>query len=154
MVLCTFFRNPYGELSKALGMTLIYAFQRFKAVRKKYPTVTHLKACVGMAQRRPFPDDTNPWSYVYDPQEENDIQFRMVYAIIAMGFIGSVCGGNIHVPMFPTWLGALVGAATLAFSTTLQTARVRGSVSTYLCMYRYIQHVWEKVDILVLTLFF
>mmetsp|Transcript_13022 Transcript_13022/g.20255 ORF Transcript_13022/g.20255 Transcript_13022/m.20255 type:complete len:401 (-) Transcript_13022:52-1254(-) len=122
MVFCTLLRNAYGELSKALGLTFIYAFQKTSAIRKRYPTMVHIKSCIGAGPRRSFPPGGgNPWRY--QPEREGDVEFRMLYAIIAMTFIGSICGGNINVPLFPTWLGALGGAAFFALASTFQNAR-------------------------------
>jgi len=122
MVFCTLLRNAYGELSKALGLTLIYAFQKTSAIRKRYPTMVHIKSCLGAGPRRSFPPGGgNPWRY--QPERDGDVEFRMLYAIIAMTFIGSVCGGNINVPLFPTWLGALGGAGIFALACTFQNAR-------------------------------
>jgi hypothetical protein len=117
-VACTFLRNPYGELVKALGLALIYALKRTRRIRHQYPTYGHIKASIGAAQRRPFPPADNPWAY--EP-EEDDIDFRMLYSTAAMGFVGSAIGGNM--PLIPTWLGALGGAGSFAFLTTTRDAR-------------------------------
>jgi hypothetical protein len=118
-VACTFLRNPYGELVKALGLALIYALKRTGRIRHQYPTYGHIKASIGAAQRRPFPPVDNPWAY--EPYEEDDVDFRMLYSTAAMGFVGSAIGGNM--PLIPTWLGALAGAGSFAFLTTTRNAR-------------------------------
>jgi hypothetical protein len=118
-VACTFLRNPYGELVKALGLALIYALKRTGRIRHQYPTYGHIKASIGAAQRRPFPPVDNPWAY--EPYEEDDVDFRMLYSTAAMGFVGSAIGGNM--PLIPTWFGALAGAGSFAFLTTTRNAR-------------------------------
>jgi hypothetical protein len=107
-VACTFLRNPYGELVKALGLALIYALKRTRRIRHQYPTYGHIKASIGAAQRRPFPPVDNPWAY--EPVEEDDVDFRMLYSTAAMGFVGSAIGG-------------LAGAGSFAFLTTTRNAR-------------------------------
>lgn len=118
----TLLRNPYGEFVKALGMTLIFALQRSRRIRRRYPTGPHLKAALGAGPRRPFPPTDNPWAY--RAVEPSDIEFNMLYSVVAMAFIGSACGGNV--PLLPTWLGSLVGAGSFAYLCT--TANARGDL--------------------------
>jgi hypothetical protein len=106
-ILCTFLRNPYGELSRALGMALILALQRTCAIRNKYPAWPHIKACIGAGPR-----------VVSLPEEEED--YNALYAVISMTLVGFACGGSL--PLIPTWMGAMAGGASLAFLTTLPTA--------------------------------
>lgn len=117
-VICTFFRSAYGELVKALGLALIFALQRTSRIRRRYPTFPKIKAAIGAAQRVPFPPAENPWSY---QPEDDELYFSMMYATIAMGFVGSICGGNL--PLVPTWMGALGGAGSFAFLTTTRDSR-------------------------------
>jgi len=118
-VVCTYLRNPYGELVKASGMALILALQRSRNIWRRYPTWKHVKASIGADQRQPFPPADNPWAY--QAVEPDDVDFSMLYTLVAMGFIGSMCGGNL--PLIPTWMGALAGAGLLAFGTTTRDAR-------------------------------
>jgi hypothetical protein len=64
--------------------------------------------------------DDNPWAY--KPLYVDDVEFRMLPSLIAMIFIGTVCGGTL--PILPTWLGALLGAVVFASLTTMRNARV------------------------------
>lgn len=114
-LLTALLRNAYSELVKALGMTLILAVQRSRRLRKHYPSGRYLKAALGAGPRRPFPPADNPWAY------QGDVEFNMLYTVIAMALVGSTCGGSL--PVIPTWMGALGGAAMCAFVTTLPTAR-------------------------------
>lgn len=122
-VTLTTIRGPYGELSRALGLALIYTLQRTSNVRRKYPTLRHVKAALQAGPRRPFPPITygndNPWKY--EPEYVDDPEFRMIQTIVAMSFVGAICGGNL--PIIPTWLGALAGAVFFAYTTTLRSAR-------------------------------
>ncbi|KAL3933445.1 MAG: hypothetical protein SGARI_003709 [Bacillariaceae sp.] len=45
----------------------------------------------------------------------------MMYVLVAMGFVGSMVGGNL--PVIPTWMGSLAGAATFALICTWQSPR-------------------------------
>jgi len=127
-----FLRNDYGELSRALGLALILTIRRTTNVRKRYPTAPHLKALLRAGQRKPFPpldgDDEkeNPWRY--QPVYNDDPDFRMPYALIAMVLVGSIAGGNIHLPLFPAWIGGIGGAALLAF-LTVSTGSSRGDLA-------------------------
>ena len=119
-IVCTLLRNPYGELVRALGMSIILALQRTTSIRRRYPTWRHIKASLGASERRPFPPTSNPWSY--EPRRDFDPEFRMLFTVIAMAFVGSTCGGSV--PLIPTWIGSLVGAGFFGLSTTMQSARV------------------------------
>ena len=119
-VVGTALRNPYGELVRALGLALIYTIQETKTVRQRYP--------VGWQRFRLtlsfFSNSQNrPPSQRRQPFPKRPKEFSRIYALIAMALIGSICGSNI--PLIPSWLGAMIVAIGLAFSTTLPDARVR-----------------------------
>eukprot|EP00956_Cyclotella_meneghiniana_P010661 scaffold14882_cov80-Cyclotella_meneghiniana.AAC.8 len=117
-----FLRNDYGELSRALGLALIMTLQRTKSVRRQYPTMVHLKAMIRQGPRRPFPpveEDGSPWRY--EPVYEDDPEFKMTYALLAMALVGSFCGGNV--PLLPQWIGGIVGAVLFASFTSGSNAR-------------------------------
>jgi hypothetical protein len=111
LTLLTFVRNPYGELARALGLTLIFVWQRTFQIRRRYATWPHIKASLGVTTRTPFPRN--------DDFQSREISF--VYTLIAMGFVGSAAGGNL--PLVPTWMGATGGAGLMVFLTTLRNAR-------------------------------
>lgn len=117
----SFFRTPFGELVRALGLSLILVLQRTSNVRKKYPTWRYVKAAIGSKKRnlRPFPPSRNLW--MYEPRRPGDVNFSMLYSILAMSFIGSLCGGSV--PIIPTWIGSLAGAGIFAFGCTLSSAK-------------------------------
>ena len=117
-------RNDYGEMSRALGLGLIYLLQRTKAVRKQYKTGAHVQSMCRLGPRRPFPplmDDgeENPWRYV--PKSRNDPEFEMAKALLCVVLIGSVFGGNV--PLIPTWMGSAGGAAAFAMFGMGKNAR-------------------------------
>jgi hypothetical protein len=118
-MITTLFRNPYGELVRALGMAFILVLSRTTRIRKTYPSHRYLLPFWGLAPRRPFPPSRNPWRYT--PQRPRDPEFQMLMTLAAMAVVGSAVGGNL--PLIPTWLGALCGAATFCFGTTLPSAR-------------------------------
>lgn len=117
-----FLRNDYGELSRALGLALLMTLQRTKSVRKEYPTMVHLKAMIRQGPRKPFPpvdEGSSPWRY--EPVYEDDPEFKMTYALLAMALVGSFCGGNV--PLLPQWMGGIIGAVLFASFTSGSNAR-------------------------------
>ena len=117
-----FLRNDYGELSRALGLAVLMTLQRTKSVRKEYPTMVHLKAMIRQGPRKPFPpveEGSSPWRY--EPVYEDDPEFKMTYALLAMAFVGSFCGGNV--PLLPQWMGGIIGAVLFASFTSGSNAR-------------------------------
>lgn len=117
----SFFRTPFGELVRALSLSLILVLQRTATVRRLYPTWGYLAASLGRKNKnlRPFPPSPNHWTY--EPKRPGDVDFSMLYSVIAMALVGSFCGGNV--PLLPTWIGSLTGAALFAFGCTLSNAR-------------------------------
>jgi hypothetical protein len=117
-----FLRNDYGELSRALGLAFLLTCQRTSSVRKEYPTLVHLKAMIRQGPRKPFPpvdEGDSPWKY--EPIYEDDPEFKMTYALLAMAMVGSFCGGNV--PLLPAWMGGIVGAVVFASLTSGANAR-------------------------------
>ena len=122
LLVAGFLRNDYGELSRALGLALVLTLQRTGSVRREYPTLPHLKAMVRQGPRRPFPpveEGGSPWRY--EPTYQDDPEFKMTYALLAMSLVGSFCGGNV--PILPAWMGGILGAVTFASATTGSNAR-------------------------------
>jgi hypothetical protein len=115
----SYLRNPYGELVRALGMTLILVLQQSRQIRKRYPGLRHVQSLLRIKARAPFPPSRNPWTYA--PREgTSDPEFSMLYALVAMAMVGSLVGGNV--PLIPSWMGGLAGGAAFAFAATLPTA--------------------------------
>ena len=114
-------RNPYGELMRAMGLAFILVLKRTRAIRKDYPTWPYVPSFFHLKPRMtpPFPPSSNPWRYT--PRRPSDVDFQMFPSVVAMGLVGSAVGGSI--PLLPTWMGSLAGAATFALSTTLPNAR-------------------------------
>ncbi len=120
-----FLRNDYGELSRALGLAFLLTLKRTTSVRKGYPTLPHLKALIRQGPRKPFPpieDGESPWQY--RPVYEDDPDFKMTYALLAMAMVGSFCGGNV--PLLPAWMGGIIGA--LAFASLATGSNARGDL--------------------------
>lgn len=152
LILSTWFRTPLGELSRAVGLSLILVLQRTQRIRKEYPTWRYVAASVGMLRGgprdargkprgpRPFPPARNPWKY--SPRSPRDPDFNMIYALVSMAIVGSTVGGNI--PFIPNWIGALVGAATFAFACTWQESH-RGDLARTMGMrvVRGATELWE-----------
>ena len=120
-----FLRNDYGELSRALGLALVFTLQRTKSVRKDNPTLVHIKALIGQGPRKPFPpvdEESSPWRY--EPIYEDDPDFKMTYVLLAMALVGSFCGGNV--PLLPQWMGGIIGA--VAFASFTQGSNAQGDL--------------------------
>jgi hypothetical protein len=138
----TFFRTPFGELVRALSMSLILVLQRTSKIRRSYPTWRYIPAFFGLTRSpRPFPPARNPWRYT--PRRSEDPDFTMMFALIAMAFVGSTCGGTMNVPLIPTWLGALVGAAACSFGCTLSSARGDLCRTLGMRVVALVQELWE-----------
>lgn len=152
MVVSTWFRTPMGELSRALGLSLILVLQRTQRIRREYPTWRYVAASVGIIRGgprdargrprgpRPFPPARNPWRY--SPRSPRDPDFNMIYTLVSMAMVGSTVGGNL--PVIPNWIGALVGAATFAFACTWQNSH-RGDLARTMGMrvVRAVTELWE-----------
>ncbi len=120
----SFLRNDYGEMSRSLGLGLIYLVRRTKYVRRRYKTGAHIRGMCRFGPRKPFPpvfegEDENPWRYA--PQSREDPDFEMVKALLCMILIGSFCGGNV--PLIPTSVGAASGAAAFGILGIAKNAR-------------------------------
>jgi hypothetical protein len=118
----TWFRTPLGELVRAMGLSLLLVLQRSRRIRRTYPTWRYIPAAIGVGSKRglrPFPPARNPWRY--SPRSPRDPDFNMMFVLISMAFVGSMVGGNL--PVIPTWMGALAGAASFAFACTWQSPR-------------------------------
>ena len=128
-----FLRTPFGELVRALALSLILVLKRSHSIRKKYPTWKYVQGLLSYGSNqqtsssstkqkvRPFPPCPNPWNY--QPQRPSDPEFNMLYSLIAMVFVGSTCGATLSLPLIPTWMASLTGAATLAVATTMDSPR-------------------------------
>jgi len=117
-------RNDYGEMSRSLGLGMIFLIKRTKAVRRRYRTGVHIRGMCRLGNRTPFPptmegEEENPWKYV--PQARDDPDFEMIKALLCMVVIGSFCGGNV--PLIPTWMGSAGGAAAFAVFGIAKNAR-------------------------------
>lgn len=117
-------RNDYGEMSRSLGLGLIYLLQRTRGVRRQYRTGPHIRSMCRLGPRKPFPPlmeggEENPWRYA--PMSRDDPDFEMAKALLSVVLIGSICGGNV--PLIPTWIGSAGGAAAFAIFGMGKNAR-------------------------------
>lgn len=93
-----------------------------------------------MAGRRPFPPGSNPWRYTAAVDggggNRDDattlVQFSMVSALMSISFAAAYVGYLLArvVPLLPNWIGALGGALTVGYATTLPNGR--GDLLRYL----------------------
>ena len=152
LVASTWFRTPIGELSRAMGLSLILVLQRTQRIRREYPTWRYVAASVGILRGgprdargrprgpRPFPPARNPWRYT--PRSPRDPDFNMMYALVSMAMVGSTVGGNL--PFIPNWIGAVVGASLFSFACTWQNSH-RGDLARTMGMrvVRAVTELWE-----------
>ena len=80
-----------------------------------------------LAERRPYPPNDNPWKYnrkdeLYDPSIP---EFSMTSTLIALVLSGAFVGWSIAkpIPLFPTWIGVILGATFLGYGGTLLDGR-------------------------------
>jgi len=97
--------NPYTSLVQALGVLLLMIVKEYQTVRREYPTSPHIKAIFGKGSRRPL---------------QNVSSSKLGY-LSCLALVGGVCGGNL--PIIPTWIGGLAGAAIMGIGGTLQDAK-------------------------------
>lgn len=152
LIVSTWFRTPIGELSRAIGLSLILVLQRTQRIRREYPTWRYVAASVGIIRGgprdargrprgpRPFPPARNPWRYT--PRDPRDPDFNMIYTLVSMAMVGSTVGGNL--PFIPNWIGALVGASIFSFACTWQNS-YRGDLARTMGMrvVRAVSELWE-----------
>lgn len=122
----TFLRNAHSDFIQSLALLMILVVSKLREIRKRYPTIPHIKSILRprTCPRRPFPYAGNPWQYDNDNQDDDDaIEFNMMFTVVAMGMAGAMIGGNI--PLVPAFIGAPCGGAAFAFGCTLQSAKVR-----------------------------
>jgi hypothetical protein len=135
----SWFRTSYGELCRSSGYLLLATLRNSRQIRRDYPTRPHLRALLGAGPRRPYPPASNPWNY--RPASPEDVNFSMLPVLFAMIMVGSFCGGNV--PMVPSWMGALAGAAFLGLLTTRPTTRGDLARATGMRVVASAQTVWD-----------
>lgn len=109
------------------------------------------KAALQLAGRRPFPPGNNPWRYSAMADSSNNspiLQFSMVSALMSISFAAAYVGYLIArvVPLLPNWLGALGGALSVGYATTLPNGR--GDLLRYLghCLTHCLTVVTDTVE--------
>jgi len=120
----TFLRNAYSDLIQSLALLAILVMSKLREIRKQYPTFPHIKSILRprTCPRRPFPYAGNPWQYDSNAvEDENAVQFNMMFTVLAMGMAGAMIGGNI--PLVPAFIGSPCGGAAFAFGCTLRSAK-------------------------------
>jgi len=125
--------NPFSLFVQTLGFTLVLLMQRTSEIRTQFPTRPHLSNMIrpNSYPRRPFPPiseedmedgNDNPWRYQL--RQEDSVymeQYSMIKIFLSMAFLGAICGGNL--PLIPTWIGGLLGAAVFCYWTTLRNSK-------------------------------
>ena len=122
LLMTTFHRN--GNVSNwmlTLGIIFIQTIKNIRQIKQDYPTRPYIRSAIFPSQQQPrktFPPLTdNPWQY------DDKTYFQMIPTVVAMAFIGSICAAAIPIPLLPTWMTGIVGAAFLGYMTTLSSSR-------------------------------
>ena len=123
--LASFHKGEIAELSKALGVFFILLLRPSQLTGGMMTIADQVKAACLLSARKPFPPSENPWSYVYDPDVSCSIQFKMTNCLMGIIFGGAFCGWSIarSIPLFPTWLGALLLASCCGYLGTVRDSR-------------------------------
>ena len=123
--LSSFHKGEIAELSKALGVFFILLLRPSQLTGGMLKIAEQIKAACLLSIRKPFPPSENPWSYVYDPNVPESIQFKMTNCLMGIIFGGAFCGWTIarSIPLFPTWLGALLLASCCGYLGTIRDSR-------------------------------
>ena len=123
--LASFHKGEVAELSKALGVFFILLLRPSQLTGGMFTIAEQVKAACLLSARKPFPPSENPWSYVYDPNVTGSIQFKMTNCLMGIIFGGAFCGWSVarSIPLFPTWLGALLLASCCGYLGTVRDSR-------------------------------
>eukprot|EP00934_Nitzschia_sp_Nitz4_P008215 Nitzschia sp. Nitz4//scaffold208_size52459//14211//15336//NITZ4_006808-RA/size52459-augustus-gene-0.2-mRNA-1//1//CDS//3329541645//8205//frame0 len=134
-----FRRSSTGEWVRALAVSFLLSFQQIHEIRRTYPVRRYIFTYLFRRNRtrallRPFPMG-NPWqesstftSTVASSPAAKQPPFHMLYCLMAMAMVGSVCGANL--PLIPTWLGSILGAGLLVYGCTLEGGVAQGRPHT------------------------
>ena len=121
----TFHDGDLGDLCRSLGVLTILLFTRARLKQFITTFVSQSKGMLMLGERRNFPPFTeNPWKYI--PIEgEDDLEFKMMNAIIGLVISGAFIGWRIAkmIPFFPGWIGAIGGASVLGYGGTFRDGR-------------------------------
>jgi len=90
-VLFSFMSGNFGELLRALAVSLLLTLQRSGTLKQQYPLLTQVKAMV-VRRRRRFPPNAPKSLWKYSPSPANPVQFSMSRTILAAGFLGCMMG--------------------------------------------------------------
>lgn len=111
-----------------------------------------------LAPRRPFPPGPNPWRYNQDESyfDPSIPKFSMTNVLICLLLGGGTLGWMIAkpIPLFPTWLGAMGGAACAGYCGTLLDGVgdfLRFLGHTLLCIFSFLFSVADDVQLRVNT---
>lgn len=56
-------KGPFGDLFRAMGLTIVLAVRRSGRLSSEYPILPYARRALLMQPRRPFPPAENPWRY-------------------------------------------------------------------------------------------
>jgi hypothetical protein len=113
--------SDFGHFSRAFGVMLILLMRRASFKRAAYDLFLYSRAALSLSQRHAFPPSDNPWTYSAK-DNSNLVQFNMYKCLLALMIAGSIVGSSLvkPIPLFPGWIGALLGSGFFAYTSTLK----------------------------------
>lgn len=137
--LCTsfvFMPGNFGDFSRSLGVFTILLLQSFTIHTFLPKLIRQINAALLLSSRKNFPPGaTNPWRYnpakLADEDDLNGeevheiIRFSMTNTLLTIAVVGAIIGSWIAkpIPLFPSWLGAILSGVFLSYFSTLSDAR-------------------------------
>ena len=121
-----FLQGDFADFTRSLGVFSILLSKNF-TIHKFLPKfLRQFHAAIHFSSRKPFPPSTsnNPWRYI-PLSETEDLQFSMTNTLLTMIIVGAIFGWNVvkPIPLFPSWIGAILGASIIGYGSTLTNAR-------------------------------
>lgn len=122
--LSCFINGNFAEFTKALGVCMILLVRRAKIRTFFTLFLKQVMSATMLSRRQSFPPSENPWKYAPRP-DTNDIEFSMIRVLMAIIIFGGIAGSIVSgpIPLFPGWLGALIGAAGFGVISTTHDSR-------------------------------
>jgi hypothetical protein len=126
--------NEFGNFCRSLGVFTILLAKDAIFLPKIVPIfIRQLNAAFFLSSRKPYPPNNmydTPWRYQPIPRNKEDedreeiyedtLDFSMTNTLLAIIFSSGIFGWNLSkpIPLFPSWLGAVLTSAIVGYFTT------------------------------------